>query len=73
MERFHYRRPGLFVLPVRIYRRAEPIALAESPHFAGCRTWVDLERDIDTAGLEPVAGDAAHAESVRAIRSALSA
>jgi hypothetical protein len=63
----------LFVLPARIYRRAEPISLAETPHFAGCRTWVDLERDIDTAGLEPVGSDAAHAESVRAIRSALSA
>jgi hypothetical protein len=72
VERFHYRRPGLYVLPARIYRRAEPISLQESPHFAGCRTWVDLEREIDTAGLEPVASDASHAESVRATRAALS-
>ncbi|HEX4071466.1 MAG TPA: DUF1802 family protein [Planctomycetaceae bacterium] len=71
VERFHYRRPGLYVLPARIYRRAEAIALAETPHFAGCRTWVDLEQDIDTAGLRPVLTDAAHAERVLAVRAAL--
>jgi hypothetical protein len=70
LERFHYRRPALFVLTVRIYRRAEPIALPESPHFAGCRTWVDLEHDLTTDGLAPVLGDAAHHERVVAIRSA---
>ena len=46
VERFHYRRPGLFVLPVRIYRRAEPMTLVDTPHFAGCRTWVDLEQEL---------------------------
>ncbi len=70
-ERFHYRQPGLFVLPVRIYRRAEPVTLVDTPHFAGCRTWVDLEQDIDTAGLTPVLTDAAHEERVLAVRAAL--
>ena len=70
LERFHYRRPALFVLTVRIYRQAEPIALAESPHFAGCRTWVDLEHDLTTDGLVPVMGDAAHNQRVIAVRSA---
>jgi hypothetical protein len=71
VERFHYRRPGLFVLTVRIYRRAEPVTLPESPHFAGCRTWVDLEQDLSTDRLLPVVGDAAHNERMLAIRSAL--
>lgn len=70
LERFHYRRPALFVLTVRIYRRAEPITLRESPHFAGCKTWVDLEQDLTTDGLVPVLNDAAHNEREIAIRSA---
>jgi hypothetical protein len=71
LERFHYRRPALFVLTARIYRRAEPITLPESPHFAGCKTWVDLERDLTTDGLVPVLDDAAHNERAAAIRSAV--
>ena len=72
-RRFHYRSPGLFVLPVRIYRLRQPIELAESPHFAGCRTWVDLERELPTAGLSPVLSDAVHEERLAEIRHALSA
>ena len=70
LERFHYRRPALFVLTCRIYRRTEPITLPESPHFAGCRTWVDLERELTTDGLVPVLDDAAQNERAAAIRSA---
>jgi hypothetical protein len=67
-ERFHYRRPGLFVLPVRIYRRQESIALPDSPHFAGCRTWVDLPSELSTDGLTPVLDDRAAQEQLNAIR-----
>jgi len=55
--RFHYRQPGLFVLVVRIFRRPEPIVIAESPHFGGCRSWVDLPEALPTDGLEPVVDD----------------
>jgi hypothetical protein len=41
-DRFHYRRPGLFVLVTRIYVRPRPFVLPDSPHFAGCRSWVEL-------------------------------
>jgi hypothetical protein len=70
-ERFHYRRPGLFVLPVRIYARVQPVVLRESPHFAGCRTWVDLEQGLSTDSLAPALSDSAHADAVLAIRRAL--
>jgi hypothetical protein len=70
IERFCYRRPGLFVLPVRIYRRPEPISLVDSPHFAGCRTWVDLEQELSTSGLSPVLSDVDHADRMMAIRRA---
>ena len=70
-RRFHYRHPGLFVLPVRIYRLERPIELSESPHVAGCRTWVDLERDLPTGELSPVLPEAVHHERLASLRAAL--
>jgi hypothetical protein len=52
--RFTYRRPGLFVLPVRIWRAAEVHELAETPAFAGCKSWVELGRNLSTDGAVPV-------------------
>lgn len=59
LKRFEYREPGLNVLLVRCYRRSEPFEITESPHFAGCRSWVDLRNKLPTAGLTPVVDDAA--------------
>lgn len=59
-ERFHYRSPGLFALMVRVYRPETPLVLTDSPHFAGCRSWVDLPGELPTAGLVPVLNDADH-------------
>jgi len=66
-QRFHYRRPGLFVLPVRIYRRTASFTLVDTPDFAGCRTWVDLGEELSTDGLVPVLTDATHTQCVAAI------
>ena len=57
LKRFEYREPGLNVLLVRIYRRGEPFEISESPHFAGCKSWVDLRNKLPTAGLAPVLSD----------------
>jgi hypothetical protein len=57
--RFAYRRPGLYVLPVRVYRAAETFELPETAAYAGCRTWVELERELPTAGAVPVLDDRA--------------
>lgn len=55
--RFHYRQPGLFVLTVRMHRLPQPVMLPDSPHFSGCRSWVDLPMDLPTAELRPVLTD----------------
>jgi len=70
--RFHYKRPGLFVLPVRVYRLRRPFELPNSPHFAGCRSWVDLPDALPTAGAEPILDHAEFARRICLIRSALS-
>jgi hypothetical protein len=56
--RFVYRRPGLFVVPVRVYRAAA-VELPEAVAYAGCKSWVDLGRDVPTAAAAPVMGEEA--------------
>lgn len=71
-EKFHYREPGLYALTVRIFRRETLLVLPESPHFAGCRSWVDLPTAISTDQLQPVLPDSEFASQRLAIASALS-
>jgi hypothetical protein len=56
-QRFAYREPGLYVLPVCVYRAAEPFTLPDDPAYAGCRSWVQLAQDLPTAGAVPVLED----------------
>jgi len=60
--RFHYRRPGLFVLLVRIYQLATPIIVPVMPEYDGCKTWVELAMPLDTTGAQPVMDDMAYAQ-----------
>jgi len=72
LERFHYRTPGLFALGVRVLELPQPIPLVDSPHFAGCRSWVDLPEDLSTAALRPVLDDKAHRHAQDQLQIALS-
>jgi hypothetical protein len=56
-QRFDYRWPGLYLLPVRVFKAADTIELPETPAYAGCRTWVELDHDLPTAGATPVLDD----------------
>jgi len=57
--KFEYRRPGLFVLPVRIFAIPQPIEVVDRPEYVGCKTWVELEHPISTDGAVPVLSDRA--------------
>jgi len=70
-RRFAYRRPGLYVMPVRIFRIQKPIELTELPAYEGCKTWVDLERELSTAYAAPVLSDRAYADVLESIDVAL--
>lgn len=70
-ERFHYRTPGLFVLPVRVFQLPEPIVIPDSPHFAGCRSWVDFPDSLATDGAEPVLSDDEFAVRLHDLNAAL--
>ena len=53
LKRFHYRSPGLWVLGVRVHRLPEPRPMTVTPDHAGCKTWVELDAPLSTAGLTP--------------------
>jgi hypothetical protein len=65
--RFEYRQPGLYVLPVRVYRCPRAFDLIETTEYAGCRSWVELDHDLPTEGSTPVLDDAAFDELLRTL------
>ncbi|OAI56643.1 hypothetical protein AYO47_02035 [Planctomyces sp. SCGC AG-212-M04] len=52
-QRFHYRRPGLFVAAVEVFQGAA-VEVSDEPRYAGCHSWVDLSQAISTAKLTAV-------------------
>jgi hypothetical protein len=66
-QRFAYRTPGLYVLPVRVYRLLRPADVVERPEYAGCKTWVELDAAVPTDGAAPVLSDEAFAEVLRKV------
>jgi hypothetical protein len=66
-SRFAYRRPGLYVMPVRVHRAAEVFELPDTPEYQGCRSWVDLGRELPTEGAVPVLDDEAYHDLERTL------
>jgi hypothetical protein len=58
-SRFAYRSPGLFVVPVRVYRATQTHEMSESVEYAGCKSWVELTAPLPTEVAMPVLDDAA--------------
>ena len=70
-RRFQYRKPGLWVLGVRVYRREQPWLVRVTPEQAGCKTWVPLDPPLETDGVAPVLGDQEYHRVMDHIRSLL--
>jgi hypothetical protein len=56
-QRFHYRRPGLFLLVVRVFSRPTPQLVEETGEMAGCKSWVTLPDGLSTADIAPALSD----------------
>lgn len=69
-KRFHYRRPGLWVLAVRVHAGEEARQVPVTPAHAGCTSWVPLEAPLPTRGLRPVLGVDEYQGRVEALRRA---
>lgn len=48
------REKNIFAIVVRVHRLPLPIELPMSPAYGGCKSWVELEKDIVTLGAQPV-------------------
>jgi hypothetical protein len=58
--RFNYRPANpLYLLLVRAYRLPAAVTIENTPAYAGCKSWVPLDRPVETAGGTPVLDDAA--------------
>jgi len=64
-ERFAYRSPGLLALPLRVWKAPQPVELAETPAYAGCKSWVELEQELPTEGSVPVLDDVGFREFIQ--------
>jgi hypothetical protein len=65
--RFTYRWPGLFVLPVRVYRAASVTELHDTPAYAGWKSWVELDRELSTDGAAPVLAEEAFRDLLKTL------
>jgi hypothetical protein len=56
--RFNYRPENpLYLLLVRAYRLQVPVTTANTPAYAGCKSWVPLEQEVQTGGATAVLDD----------------
>jgi hypothetical protein len=59
--RFSYKPANpLYLLLVRAYRLKNPVVIANTPAYAGCKSWVPLDEPIKTADAVSVFDDAAY-------------
>ena len=73
-ERFHrWQEDPVYALIVRVYALPKPITIAMMDRYAGCKSWVDLDVDVPTAGAVPVLADEAFGDRRAAIKKVLCA
>jgi hypothetical protein len=60
--RFNYRPENpLYLLLVRAYKLPTPTIIVNTPAYAGCKSWVPLERGINVKNASPALSDADYA------------
>lgn len=57
-QRFDYRRPGLYLFVLRVFRSSSPVAVTETATMAGCKSWVELPEALPVGELQPVMTEA---------------
>ena len=62
---------GIQVLAVRVSRLAQAVELPLTTAYAGCQSWIMLDRDIATDGATPVLDDAAFEKKVAEFHAAV--
>jgi hypothetical protein len=71
LKRFRYRRPGLWLLATRVFRRFEPWTLTPTSEQLGCKSWVELETPLPTTGLTPALDEPEWCSRIARLRTCL--
>src|SRR5579863_333051 len=71
-QRFEWgRERGIFALAVRVFHLPKFVELPMLPAYEGCKSWVELDREFDSAGAIPVLNDPTFAAKLRRFNSTL--
>lgn len=70
-QRFEYRNPGIFVLVVEAFELEQPSLLENLQHYDGCKSWVELEMELETAGLQRIVDAAKSRECQQRVAEAI--
>lgn len=62
---------ALYVIAVRTWELASPVRVRFDESYAGCRSWISVEEEIDVSGSRAVLDDAQLASRIAAIASVL--
>ncbi len=58
VERFEWgKEKNIFALAVRVYRLPKATELPVVAAYGGCKSWIELEIDLEVCGATPVLGD----------------
>ncbi len=63
----------LYVMFLRAYQLPQPWKIPILPRYAGCKSWVELDRDLSTAGATPVFPEADFLRRKEALKTFLTA
>ncbi len=71
-ERFDWGKTrNIYALAVRVFRLPQAVELPLLPSYGGCKSWVELEPEIDVEGAQPVLSDASLALKLAGFEAAL--
>lgn len=71
-DRFDWGRDkSIYAMAVRVWRLPKIFEQSMRPEYGGCKSWVELDRDIGIEGAEPVLPDAEFESKHTAFRAAL--
>jgi hypothetical protein len=62
---------SIFALAIRVFRLALPVELPLLPAYAGCKSWVELDRDFPVENARPVLSESDFTAKLDAFRAAL--
>lgn len=73
-ERFDWgRTQNIHALALRVFRLPCRVELPMREGYGGCKSWIEVEREVETAGATPVLDDTTFAARLAAFRTALEA